>query len=331
MLFVFLVSVFQELSDQTDLMMEHHWAPSTIETRNSQLKKYFRFCEIYRGYATPLPCSSRQICMFIRWMAINLKYHSILQYLSALNDFLKRSGATPIDYKDYNIHKAIDGCKRDLGAFVRQAKPLLPKNLLSMFNHLGRSSTHTAFRAAVLVSFRGLLRKAHVTDSTSMLNRQDFEFHTWGMIIKVKKSKTIQFSEREVMIPVHRLTSTDLCAVHWVEKHFREVGAAPGAKAFRVPGLVGSVPLQYPVYLHLLKGLCDKVGLPPRDFSSHSLRRGGATFLLMTGASIREIMIRGDWSSDTVYQYLATPLNQRIIEDLRVANVLSTIRLRIPA
>ena len=215
---------------------------------------------------------------------------------------------------------------RSLGAFVRQAKPLLPEHLLLMFDMLLDSPCHTTFRAVMLVCFRGLLRKGHVTASDAPLLRKDFQFFEWGMLITVRKSKVIQYSERVVELPVNRVDPTDLCAVHWVEKHFSQVPAGPDEMAFRLPSVVGSVPLQYPTYLNILKRLCEVVGLQARDFSSHSLRRGGATFLHLTGAPITEIMIRGDWSSDTVYQYITTPLNYRIMEDLRVANVLSKIR-----
>ena len=55
------------------------------------------------------------------------------------------------------------------------------------------------------------------------------------MIITIRKSKTIQFSERKLLIPVSRLKNTFLCAVFWAEKHFAEVEAHDSSPAFLVP------------------------------------------------------------------------------------------------
>ena len=40
------------------------------------------------------------------------------------------------------------------------------------------------------------------------------------------------------------------------------------------------------------------------EFSSHSFRRGGATFAFQTGVSPELIQLHGDWASDSYKQYL---------------------------
>ena len=61
-----------------------------------------------------------------------------------------------------------------------------------------------------------------------------------------------------------------------------------------------------------------------KEYSSHSLHRGGATFLSLVGASIPEIFQeRGDWSSECVYEYLKAPLIAREQNDLRVSELQS--------
>lgn len=188
-----------------------------------------------------------------------------------------------------------------------------------MSNSLG----HVAIRAAMLTSFRALLRKCQVTSSDSTLLRSDFSFFHWGMIIKLRRSKTIQFSERELLIPVARTSNKDLCAVYWCEKHFLQVDLPTTEPAFQVPSPDGFQPLPYRALQSAIKFFCSKAGLQERDFSSHSLRRGGATFLAIQGATIQDIRVRGDWSSDCVYKYIQQPLSQRIMSDMKVAVFLS--------
>ena len=46
-------------------------------------------------------------------------------------------------------------------------------------------------------------------------------------------------------------------------------------------------------------------------------------YLAKAGTTIEEIKARGDWASKTVYSYLKTPLQTRILNDLRVATSLA--------
>ena len=312
----------KELQRECETLKSKHYAETTKPTRESQVKKYMEFCDEFAGIIKPFPCDSAQVCLYVAYMARKLQYVSIINYLSGLNDFLKQNSQKPIDYEDYNVKCCVKGTRRTLGDASKQAAPLLPAMLSCMMGHLYDTVGHVCFRAAILTSFRGLLRKAHVTKSTATLRRGDFTFYGWGMIIKVSKSKTIQYAERAVEIPVARLPKQELCAVYWTERHFEEVQAAPNQEAYRMlePGK-GSVPLKYSVYQDTLKHLCGEIGLEPRLFSSHSLRRGGATFLYMAGASIAEIKRRGDWTSDCVYKYLTAPLKVRIKDDMRVATM----------
>ena len=70
-----------------------------------------------------------------------------------------------------------------------------------------------------------------------------------------------------------------------------------------------------------LRTLCDALGFP--NFSSHSLHRGGATFLYSLGLSLVDIKGRGDWESLAVLLYLTESLQDSVDKDFYVANVLN--------
>ena len=46
------------------------------------------------------------------------------------------------------------------------------------------------------------------------LTKSDFLFHSWGVVIKVRWSKTIQFRDRVVSIPLSYIPDSPLCPVH---------------------------------------------------------------------------------------------------------------------
>lgn len=74
---------------------------------------------------------------------------------------------------------------------------------------------------------------------------RDFTFFDWGMLIKVRWSKTIQFRKWVLEIPVARWINQELCAVYWNSNHIRELQAGPQEMAFRIPGHGGflQIPL----------------------------------------------------------------------------------------
>ena len=140
-------------------------------------------------------------------------------------------------------------------------------------------------------------------------------------MILVRGSKTIQYGDRILRIPVAALAGTELCAVYWTKRHFGEIPAPPSSPAFL---LAPGVPLDYNAYTDMLKYSASKSGLDPQDYSSHSLRRGGTSYLRSVGATIEELKIRGDWKSDAVMLYIQQPLEDRIAFDLRVASELDS-------
>ena len=318
-----LIADWDRLKVECGAYEEAHYADSTKTTRSIQVKSYLEFCAIFKKQLTPYPCSVRQTCLYISFLARRLSYASIRQYLSALNNHLKDLDLEPINYGSHRLKKCLSGIRRSLGDTPKQAAPLLPKQLRLIFISMFNSRAQVALRAAMLVSFRALLRKCHVSDSDSALLRSDFEFYEWGMMVKVRKSKTIQYRERLHLIPVSKVEDRALCAVHWVRRHFREVAAHGNAHAFRLPRGQGSVSMPYSFYLGSLKLLCVRAGLDPVVFSTHSLRRGGATYLRLCGATILEIKERGDWKSDAVFEYLKASLQERMSRDIRVATMLA--------
>ena len=110
-----------------------------------------------------------------------LCYSFIRNYLSGLNNHLKDLGCPPIDYSDHSVKKCMAGIHRVKGSEVKQLTPLLPLDLLNLFRVMFDSPGYVAVRAAMLLSFRALLRKAHVTDSDSSLVRSDLVVHPWGV------------------------------------------------------------------------------------------------------------------------------------------------------
>ena len=60
------------------------------------------------------------------------------------------------------------------------------------------------------------------------------------------------------------------------------------------------------------------MGLPSKEFSGHSFRRGGATYLFKMGIPGELIQVMGDWHSDAYKAYLEIDLSTKfnLLKDL---------------
>ena len=72
--------------------------------------------------------------------------------------------------------------------------------------------------------------------------------------------------------------------------------------------------MSYEWYSARLRKLTTRIGLEGK-VTSHSLRRGGATYLNSIGISLVDIKQRGDWRSLAVLLYLTDSLDTRISKD----------------
>ena len=276
-------------------------------------------------FIRPFPCSEHQACLYVTYLSRSLKFSSIKNYLSGLNDHLLSLGYQGLNYAAFELKSCLQGIKLSLGTGVRQAEPLLPALLTKLFVNMFDTLGHTSVRAAMLLSFRALLRKGHVTNSHLALLRKDFSFHHWGMTITITNSKTASKGALPLILPVVALDSSQLCAVFWVRKHFLDCPAPGDAQAFRLPRSGNSVPLSYNYYTKVLKNLCAKADLESAAFSSHSLRRGGATFMNLVGISLDEIKDRGSWKSDAVLLYIKTPFSEKLKQEKELAKLLNKL------
>ena len=305
------------------LLLDNDTSENTDKTRASIIKNYLEFCVIYG--IKPLYPGHSGVAFYVAHLSNTHQYVSIKAYLCGVNYYLKSHRVPEVPYQDPLVYRALRGARRFLGDTPTQAMAILPEHLLLMFACLPSSLGHICFWAAALVAFRTLLRKCHYTWGDSMLSRGAFEFFDWGMMITVSRTKTIQFKERKLLIPVCRVKNKILCAVHWVERHFSSVKGRPDHPAFLIPGNSDMSPMSYSVFSNILKMLAGKAKIDADRISSHGFRSGGATFLARLGVEIDVIKQRGDWKSDQVLVYLRRPIQDRVHLDLKVAKMLSAV------
>ena len=295
------------------------WSNNTWRARRSQWRRFGEFCELYE--LRTIPATVETICLYITYLTKSVKYVTIVNYLSGVWTMHDYYGVPHVDRTSFLIRMTLQGAKRLLGAEADRAAPILPSDLREMYKCIDvRATGDLVFWAAVTLSFRCLLRKSHVTASPHVLRAGDVSFESRGMVVTVRSSKTIQSRERKFIIPVVESPGCVLCPVRWVRKLMRRLRLSPCDPLFMEVSPQAR-PLTYNGYNNQLKAVCAKAGLIGQ-FSTHSLRRGGATFLSSIGIPLQDIRVYGDWRSWSVLLYLSDTKDSRWEKDKYVSEKL---------
>ena len=214
------------------------------------------------------------------------------------------------DWLYYNF--SIESFLRIKGNEIKQKLPITLNILRGIFYLLNMNNSYDAtFWAVCLVMFFGLFRKSHLLplsdtkfDSNKQFSRSSFKFYYWGILLTVKWSKTIQFRERSVQIPLPRIPGSIFCPVSSLQHALSFTSGAPAhSHAFSYLDLpyCNRRCMTYRSFVSKLRSCLRSLGVSPDDYAGHSFRRGGASFAFQAGVPIEMIRMLGDWKSNSVF------------------------------
>ena len=297
------------------------WAPATWSTRQSAWKKYLTFCTTHK--LEPLPATELVLELYICYLCVTgLKYASIENYLSAVFTLHKMYGVPHINPRCFSLHMIKQGVKRTIGSISKQAPPLAIVNLHRIFAVLNLNNpSDLAFWATTVMGLRGLLRKSNLLEPGYAVRLCDIVRERWGIMVVVTRSKTIQYGERTLHVPFVYIPNSIFCVVSILNRLLGTVKyPSTVAHIISIGGDTQYRHYTYALYSRRLTAVVKTLGLPP--YTSHSLRRGGASALMEAGFPVHDIRIWGDWRSLTVLLYMAKTEEARVNMDRKAVNLL---------
>jgi hypothetical protein len=174
-----------------------------------------------------------------------------------------------------------------------------------------------ALWTAIVVGFFSFLRASNLVprgardfEGVLFLRRSDIKFTDEGVVFKVQDSKTNQFGDRKVRIPIPQITRDALCPMLALQSLFKAVRVIPSLPAFSYALFRW---IHYSELLNRVKQVAIVSDVDPLRFGCHSLCRGGATFAAECGVLAFYIKLRGDWSSDCYTWYIALSLEAKLM------------------
>ena len=302
------------------------FAKNSLKNVISNIRTYIFFI-IY--FSLPLlPTASVDLCRFLELLALTCGYGHLKNVLSSVK-YLHEAYGYKFPSNDFNLDTTLQGLKRRLAKTPFFVMPITPRILVQMYEHLDMTKTNDlALWCSFLVAFYGLFRKANVVPESGQIDPKQTLTRNHIMLdrdnkvvyIHVTFSKTIQFCQRDLFIPVPSNDNPALDLYRHIVLLLDTVDAPSTAPAFSYSS---SRFISYRMFTNRLKDLLTRAGLSPHMFSGHSFRRGGASFLHQVGGSVLQIQSAGDWSSQCFTRYLYLSTEERLKAQHLVSTALS--------
>jgi len=295
------------------------FASGTYKNLLVQWEKYLQFCASHG--ILPMPASVDNLCLYAQFLANNMKApQTVKNYINGVRVFHLLNDK-PLDvFSSADLKLTMRGIFRLKMHQPRQAQPLTLDLLLAMSRFVDKSHPkQLVMWTAILLAFFCLLRKSNYLvdsgkpfDSGRQLCRRDVVLGQGCILVNIKWSKAIQFGNKILQIPILAIPNSVLCPVDNYSAMLTAVPARPEDPAFCVGRQASRSPISYTDFQVFLKRLVALAGWDPSVFSSHSLRRGGASLAFRAKVPGELIQVQGDWASDAYLRYLSIPLDQRI-------------------
>ena len=285
----------------------------------SQWKKFTAFTVLSGCQA--LPVTSDNLCLYIQFLSRSLSSpQSIRNYVSGLKTLHELLNLPFPSYSEISVRLTFKGLDRSVSHIPHRAQPITVKLLLQIHALLDPNDiVHMVIWTLFLFLFFLFSRKCQFIPSSltppslsKLVTRQDVVLKNGMLQVCFYCTKTRQSGGSPLVIPLSPIPGSPLCPVTAYFTMVKLVPAPPTAPLFLVPSPSGPKPILYRYFHHILRAFISAVGLQPSQFSSHSFRRGGATFAFSLGLPGELIQVQGDWRSDAYKLYLETDISDRI-------------------
>ena len=244
-------------------------------------------------------------------------------------------GYIPSQLLLFKTNLFMSGLKRSLITSVTQKSPITPALLLRLYTCIDvNNSFHLCMWAAMLFLFFTFVRKSNILpvssskfDKVKQVCCRDVVCYRDKMFVNLNWSKTVQFAQRKVCIPVSAIPGSTLCPVQAYRKLQTLVPCSYNMSPFCYYDDKGCITtLSYTVFVVQLRQWLQQVGIKNcSQFCTHSFRRGGATFAFQCGVNPTLIKAQGDWASDCYLKYVSLSLQDKLLTTSSMANVIRNL------
>ena len=254
---------------------------STKKNLITHLNAYQKFCDRYM--IQYFPCNNQQLCRFMQHLKRSFESaDSVSNYLSGLRTIMALSGLEIPDPKDRQIQMFLTGLKRIMQHAVKQAAPITPQLLVALSKVVNyRDRIETIAWTAVLLGFYMFLRKSNLAleamdkfNALQQFTRSDVSLLGLdkAMMFEIRWTKTLQFRQKILRVPVLPARNKAICPVYWVHRMLQENPGEAQDPLFLIKTPVQKLCLSANQLIYWLRKWLKLIGQDDMAFSLHSLR-----------------------------------------------------------
>ncbi len=324
---LFSESQLQLLKSDLRVTQSKAYAAGTLRHVTSAWSSFKAFCSYFNFPS--LPATEEVVALYIECLSRSgLAVGTVKNHVTGIRLVHKLKNLQPPDLTDLDIVLVLKGLSVDRGLRLRQAAPITPQILLSFYNFLDLTTPVGCSWWALFLAAWYLMARASNLTPQSRDSFDPLQQLSWGAIslsdsvifVKILWTKTLQYRERELIIPLMAVPGSRLCpvAAFWRLAQFGRRNKQ-GAVFCDAQGF----PFVYGAFLNKIKALAVQSGLNPAEFSTHSFRRGGATFAFQAGVPLQLIQVQGDWASLSILRYFQYPVEARALVGAKMGRLVS--------
>lgn len=319
-LIVFSGSELSKLRKQLRGSKRAAFADGTTKNLLWQWKLFFMFC-LYFVFR-PLPASVECLCLYAQFLSRTFKsVDSIRNYISGVRTLHSLVEVAYVANDSVDLKLTLRGLKRLKSHTPRQAAPMSPHILRKFYGLLDLSSqVDVVLWALLLIAFFTMSRKSNLVTTgkerfnpRKQLSRADILVGRKGLLVMFRWSKTNQFGEKVHMVPVMAVPNSVLCPVRAYKRMLKLLPGSSSLPAFHIRVGDSLQPVNYYLLQKFIQEGVSQLGLEPALFSSHSLRRAGATWAFKSEVPGELIKSHGDWASECYLRYLELSTEDRVV------------------
>jgi len=268
------------------------------------------------------------LIVFIQFLSRNFKSpSSVKNYILGLQTFSNIHGFPFPDIKLPHFKFQFKGIARQMLHTPSRACPITPTILEKILDTLNLSDPFQASCWAVMVSgfllfarIGNLLPKSHSYDRSKQLSRSDVYVARDCLVFSLKWTKTIQFAQRVLQVPLYANPHSRLCPKKALLNMVKVSPNSPRDHLFSYSTSFGSAIITQYQFVDFLRQKLNQCGYSDSQFSGHSFRRGGASCAFSKGVPSELIKSHDDWRSDAYRIYLEFSMSDRLVTTRQMLN-----------
>ena len=291
---------YQILDKQCYISLHTGYRPGSFKNLKFQAHIYLNFCRMHK--LALFPADSYQMVRFARYIGNTVVTVGTVQnYAGGVRKLHDLGGFKVPDSGEPSFKLIIQALRFELAKPTKQAKAMTPQLLRQIYNHVDLNKPlEVVCYTAILIGFYLFLRKSNLVPDSSVtfnpeqkLARGDVFIAGWLVVLDIRWSKTIQYKEKELLLPLIPAKCQAICPIYLIWYMLMSIPWQPQDPLFSVPKKGRNIALNYEQLRKLLAKWVAMTGEDPEGYTPHCLRRGRCTHALNAGLAGEDIQLIG--------------------------------------